>query len=147
MPVLLALLISLGAGSLSASSNGRAFAVELLRYTLLVSNAVVLFVTSLSHMLKPDIMARELGWPPGGPFQTVVGFWNFAVSIICLFGFLGGAEARLSATLATAIFWSGAACLHWSAVVAGEGGQTRLVTAASESALVVTLVVLLVATT
>ena len=140
MAVFVALTIGILAGWASASLADRDLQVEVFRYVLLISNGAILFVTALSHLFRPSFMARELDWPPGGPFQTVVGVWNLGASVICLIAFLGGATERTLAAVLVAIFWTGAATLHWSAVVRSGAGPARLQTAVAETALVATLV-------
>jgi len=144
MAIFIALGVSLllGMGShLVLATNS--WPTDLLNAVMLVSNGAILLVTAMSHLFKPSLMARELGWESGGPFQSVVGFWNAGAGLICVISFWRGGDFLLAAAIVVSIFWAGAAGLHWRAVIA-RGERTRIATAAGETLLVLYTVVLVV---
>ena len=139
--IALSLSLTLGLVSHFVFDHSNSLPGELLRYVMLVSNGAILVITSGSHLFRPELMARELGWPPGGPFQKVVGFWNLGVGSAAIMSFWRGGDFLLAVAFTTVVFWAGAAMLHWQAGLGGA--KERLLTAVGETALVITLLILL----
>jgi hypothetical protein len=140
MAILLTLIVSLLAGAASFALTGqRQLPEELLRYLLLISNALILFASAMSHLFRQEVMANALGWAVGGPFQRVAGFWNMGAAIVCVLAFIYGGAMTTAAVVITAIFWAGAASLHWQDAAVS---RDKLLTASGETLLAALLPVL-----
>lgn len=145
----MAIWIALVVGALVGVAIHLIFAIglvhALLDGMLLVPVGAILILSAISHLFAPEIMARELGWEPGGPFQRVVGFWNLSVGALALGAPLASEGYRLALTLAATGFWLGAATLHLSAWWYSPSGSepARLATGTAELVLATSLVLLL----
>lgn len=81
-------------------------------HVLLVVVGAILVLTGLVHLVRPQRMADQLGWAPGGAFQQVVGVWNLTVGGTCLAAPFADRGFGLAAGIAAAGFWAGAATIH-----------------------------------
>jgi hypothetical protein len=81
-----------------------------LMYVLGVSGAIGMF-NVVAHTVFAHDVAVSIGWPPGSPFQTEVGFANLAIGIVgfaCFWRY----DFWLPAILAKAAFAWGAGLTH-----------------------------------
>ena len=81
-----------------------------LMYVLGVSGAIGMF-NVLLHTAFADDVAATIGWPPGNPFQTEVGFANLAIGIVgfaCFWRY----DFWLPAIAAKSVFAWGAGATH-----------------------------------
>ena len=89
-----------------------------LMYVLGVSGAIGMFNVVL-HTVFADDVAASIGWPADNPFQTEVGFANFAIGIIgfaCFWRY----DFWLPAVLAKSVFAWGAGITHIMDIVRTE---------------------------
>lgn len=92
-------------------------------HILLIAVGAILVLTGLVHLVRPERMASQLGWPRGGPFQQVAGVWNLAVGGICLASPFADDSFGVAAGIAAAGFWAGAALIH--AAQLRQGAEQR----------------------
>jgi uncharacterized protein DUF6790 len=81
-----------------------------LMYVLGVSGAIGMF-NLLTHTMFAGDVAASIGWPAGNPFQTEVGFANFAIGIVgfaCFWRY----DFWLPAVASKAVFALGAGLTH-----------------------------------
>jgi hypothetical protein len=89
-----------------------------LMYVLGVSGAIGMF-NALAHTVFASDVAASIGWPAGNPFQTEVGFANFAIGIVgfaCFWRY----DFWLPAALAKSVFAWGAGVTHVLDLVRAE---------------------------
>jgi hypothetical protein len=82
----------------------------ILMYVLGVSGAIGMF-NFVTHTMFAGDVATSIGWPAGNPFQTEVGFANFAIGIVgfaCFWRY----DFWLPAVIAKAVFAWGAGLTH-----------------------------------
>jgi Family of unknown function (DUF6790) len=89
-----------------------------LMYVLGVSGAIGMFNVVL-HTVFADDVAASIGWPADNPFQTEVGFANFAIGIVgfaCFWRY----DFWLPAVVAKSVFAWGAGITHVMDIVRTE---------------------------
>jgi hypothetical protein len=86
-----------------------------LMYVLSVSGAIGMFNVAMHTVFASDV-AASIGWPPGNPFQTEVGFANLAIGIVgfaCFWRY----DFWLPAIAAKSVFAWGAGLTHVQDIV------------------------------
>jgi hypothetical protein len=84
-------------------------------YVLSVSGAIGMFNVAMHTVFASDV-AASIGWPPGNPFQTEVGFANLAIGIVgfaCFWRY----DFWLPAIAAKSVFAWGAGLTHVQDIV------------------------------
>jgi hypothetical protein len=81
-----------------------------LMYVLGVTGAIGMF-NVVTHTVFASDVATSIGWPAGNPFQTEVGFANFAIGSVC-FACFWRYDFWLPALIAKSVFAWGAGLTH-----------------------------------
>lgn len=66
----------------------------------------------IGHVFVADILATNIGWPTGNPFQTEIGITNLAVGITAILAIFIRENYWIASTVVNSIFLLGAATLH-----------------------------------
>ena len=72
------------------------------------------------HILMPNTIAEQIGWPTGSPFQFEIGIANLAVGVAGVMCVWFGAGFKLATVLINSIFLFGAAYGHFVQQAKGD---------------------------
>ena len=77
------------------------------------------------HIMKPDYIASQIGWPTGSPFQLEVAFANLAFGVLGLLSLPLAGNFRIAAAIGNSVFLLGCAYVHLSELF-GKGNLAPL---------------------
>jgi heme A synthase len=110
---------------------------------LLIGVGCALVLTGIAHIARGEVMATQLGWPSGGPFQKVVGIWKIGVGLSAIANFWISGGFRIAVVMSTLVFWAGAGIMHARDVPSPSARSSdKILTAVAELIVAVSLVVL-----
>lgn len=72
------------------------------------------------HILMPNVIAEQIGWPTGSPFQFEIGIANLAVGVAGVLCVWFGAGFKLATVAINSIFLFGAAYGHFVQQAKGD---------------------------
>lgn len=91
-----------------------------LTYLILFNIGLQGLLAAAGHILMPNTIAEQIGWPTGSPFQFEIGIANLAVGIAGVLCVWFGAGFKLATVLINSIFLFGAAYGHFVQLEKGD---------------------------
>gem|GEM_PF-584226 len=93
----------------------------LLLYVLCVAWGFGGALVALGHIVNPDGIAAASGWPPGGPFQVMMGFAQLGLALLGMLSIWLRGSFWVAPAVGGSVFHCGAAYVHLrdGAVIAG----------------------------